>query len=364
MPIMATKPNNAGNSSYTILIPCLNESSTIEKAVLQADKYAHKYISRKYEILIADNGSTDGTLDILKSLKKSIQTLKVINVPTKGYGAALHHGIVAAKNPYVIFADADLSYDFKEIGKFTSLKEEYDLVLGSRLKGGMEKGAMPIMNRYIGTPILTQLIKVIYRLNHSDCNSGMRMVKKEFYKKLKMGHSGMEWASELLIRTALHKGKFSEIPIFFRKDQRNHKPHLKRWGDGWRHLKVIVLLRPSVLIIISLILILIGIVSSYFSLFTTISMSLLAEFFILSYLSAKKLISAADQRTNYVVQILDKFPLVFIGVLVNIIGFALIFIISDNHLFTKYIILSQIVMYNLWLFFIETVQSFLANRLE
>lgn len=364
MSTVSQKINNENIMNCSILIPCLNESITIKKAVTRANKYAKKYLAGNYEIIVADNGSNDGTLEILEEIQKSVKQLKIIKVPTRGYGSALHYGIISAKHPFVIFADADLSYDFKEIGKFIPQSGSYDLILGSRIRGTIEKNAMPWVNRYIGTPVLTFLIRSIYKINSSDCNSGMRMIKKSFYKKLKMQNSGMEWASELLIKAALQNAIFKEVPIIFKKDERGHKPHLKRWEDGWRHLKVIILLKPSILIMISLAALTIGIIFSYFSLFTTIAMSLLAEFLILAYLAAKKLESAMNHSDNFVVGILNNIPLVFIGALLTTLGFILMFVISDNHLFTKYIILSQVVMYDLWLFFIETVQSFLTNRLE
>ncbi len=190
--------------NFSIVIPCLNEAETIEKAVFVALQSAKKHKKSKFEIIVADNGSTDGTLEKLSKIKN----IKIINVPVRGYGAALHWGILSAKYPYILYADADLSYDFKELPKFLSAsKLDYDLILGSRLKGNMQKGAMPFLNRYLGTPILTFLIKLLYGIKTSDCNSGMRMIKKSFYQNLQMKNSGMEWASELLIRTAIFNGK-------------------------------------------------------------------------------------------------------------------------------------------------------------
>lgn len=343
----------------SILIPCLNEIDTITEVVENARSAGKKYLKKDFEIIIADNGSTDGTLEQLSLLKN----IKVINVPIKGYGSALNSGILSSKYPYILFADADLSYDFHDIDKFLKYIKTYDVVLGSRLRGRIDPNAMPLLNRYIGTPILTLLIKAIYGLNATDCNSGMRAVKKEFYKKLVMKNSGMEWASELLIKTALKGGKYIEVPINFHKDKRKKTTHLKRWEDGWRHLKVIILLKPMVLILLALVIIVAGLFFVTFSVFTTLALFLFAEFLIFSYLAAIKLESAVMKTENKINIWLGKLPLVLFSVLITTLGAILLFTISDKHLFTKYILLFQIVLFDLWLFFIETIKTHLINPL-
>lgn len=344
----------------TILIPCLNEVDTIERAVQEALKTATRYLKEGFEIIVADNGSTDGTLKKLAKLR----SIKLVHVPIVGYGAALHYGILSAKYPYVFFADSDLSYDFGELGKFLRYaKKDYDLILGSRIKGKIEKDSMPFLNRYIGTPLLTLLIRLVYKVNISDCNSGMRMIKKQFYQKLRMKNSGMEWASELLIKTKLNDGYYAEIPINFYKDKRIGRPHLKRWEDGWRHLKVIILLRPSILFLFSILLAILGIIFMPFSLFTTIAMFLFAEFWILSYLLTRKLEEALSREANVISSFLDRIPLVLIAVIVTFLGFLQLFVISDNHLFTKYILFFQMTLFDIWLFFIETIKTHLIHPL-
>lgn len=344
----------------SILIPCLNEVVTIAKVVKEAQKAGKKYLGKEFELIVADNGSIDGTLKILKKIKN----IKIVNVPIKGYGAALHFGILSAKAPYVLFADADLSYDFKELYKFTPfLEERYDLVLGSRLKGKIYKGAMPFLNRYIGTPVLTFLINLIYGMKSSDCNSGMRLVNKSFYKKLKMKNSGMEWASELLIKSALNGVKYSEVPIIFKKDQRGKCPNLNRWQDGWRHLKVILLTKPIIFVISAVVLLLLGLFFISFSPFTTIAFFLIAEFFILSYMATRMIESAIQKEPNFVSILLAKTPTVKIAMLITFLGFFQLFFISDNHLFTKYVLLFQAIFFDLWLFFIETINTHIVNRL-
>ncbi len=346
-------------AQISILIPCLNERDTIGKAVSLAKKAADN-LKENAEIIIADNGSTDGSLNYLSKLKE----VKLIKVPFRGYGAALHFGILSAKTPYILFADADLSYDFGQINKFIPFIEKgYDLILGSRIKGKINKGAMPFTHRYIGTPLLTFLIRRIYKIKTSDCNSGMRMVKQSFYRKLQMKHSGMEWASELLIKTALTGGKYAEVPIAFSKDQRDRDPHLRRWEDGWRHLKVIVLLKSELLLLPAVLLFILGIIFIPISLFTTIAIFLFCEFLVLSYLVAVKLQSIIFRSENKISRLLDKLPLLLCGILVTIFGLVQLFVISDDHLFTKYIFFYQAVIFNLWLFFIETIKTYLVNPL-
>ncbi len=346
--------------NLTILIPCLNEAHTIKSAVIHANQAGKKY-AQKYEILVIDNGSTDNTSSLLKKQKIA----KVISVPIKGYGAALHYGILSSQYPYIFFADADLSYDFGEIYKFIKhINNGYDLILGSRYRGKINKNAMPLLNRYFGTPVLTFFINVVYGIKTSDCNSGMRVIKKSFYRKLSMKNSGMEWASELLIKTALKGGRYYEVPIHFSKDQRTKSTHLKRWEDGWRHLKVIILLKPQTLIFLAIFVIIFGLIILKYSLFTTLAMFLFAEFLILSFCVAMKLSAVIDKKDNRISLLINKLPLVLIGAIITLFGIINLIIITDAHLFTKYIILFQVVLFDLWLFFIETINTHLVNPLK
>ncbi len=344
----------------SIVIPCLNEETTIKKAVQTAYLSARRLLRSNFEIIVADNGSTDRSLQILSKIKY----VRLVRVPVKGYGAALHYGILSAKYSYALFADADLSYDFGEIGKFLpKIHENYDLILGSRIQGKIETGAMPYLHRFLGTPVLTFLIRLIYGIKTTDCNSGMRAVRQSFYRKLRMKNSGMEWASELLIKTAVNGGKYVEIPINFYKDKRGRSAHLKRWEDGWRHLKVVVLLKPVTLLFIAFLFMSIGIVFLKTSLFTMLAMGLLSEFLVFSYLAANKLETAIERKTNKVNEFLEKIPIVLLAIIMSSLGLILLFLISDDHLFTKYILLFQIVIFDLWVFFIETIKTHLINTL-
>lgn len=349
------------NKELSIVIPCLNEEETIEVAMEKASEAGKKYLKGNFELIVADNGSTDGSIEIVK--KRGIARL--IHVPVRGYGAALHWGILNAKKDYVLFADADLSYDFSELRKFLRFfDKDYDLVLGSRLTGKIEKGAMPFLNRYVGTPFLTTLIRFMYGLKTTDCNSGMRMIKKSFYKKLHMRNSGMEWASELLLKTALAKGKYGEVPINFHKDKRGAKPHLLRWADGWRHLKAIVLIKPNYLF---LIVILFGFLAIYFikrSFDLTFFFALLSGSLFLSVLAAKILNFAIDNVKSRMVAIINKLPLVMGAMILTTLSFIALLFIPNRHLGTKLFLVSAVIIFDGWVFLIETIKTHLINSLK
>ena len=344
----------------TILTPCLNERKTIAKAIVDAKKYADRYVRNGFEIVVADNGSTDGTLEILKSSKG----VRIINVPVRGYGAALHWGIMNARGRYVLFADADLSYPFSNLGKFIKMiQKSPDLVLGSRFKGKIQKGAMPFLHRFLGTPILTFLIRAIYKVPTTDCNSGMRMVKRSFYKRLNMRNSGMEWASELLCKTALKKGKYSEVPIRFAKDKRGGAPHLERWSDGWRHLKAIFLLKPQSLYPFLIIF------PVFAALFYKISFGLtflflnLTAVLFLSLLTLSLLDAVIEEKPNSISKLLMKFRLVPLTGLFAV-GVGLVVIsIPDTRLGAKLFLVSILSIVFMWIFLIETIKTHLVNRL-
>ena len=346
--------------SVTLLIPCLNERNTIKAVVLDAKRFGKRLFGKKFELLVADNGSTDGTLKILKRIKG----VRIINVPVRGYGAALHWGINKAKGKYVLFADADMSYPFSNSINFCNvLSQSPDLVLGSRIKGKIQKDAMPFLHRYFGTPFLTFLIRCLYRINVSDCNSGMRMVKKTFYKKLNMRNSGMEWASELICKTAIKHGRYIEVPIKYLKDKRGKEPHLSSWSDGWRHLKAILLLKPETLYFMLLVFIL-GTVIYYNKNFTiSFLFADLSAVFFLSLITLNLLGSLIEKKSTKISSFLLEFRLVpATALLAFVIGVSILFI-PDDRLGTKLFLVSIIGILFMWIFLIETIKTHLANRL-
>ncbi|MFN0117422.1 MAG: glycosyltransferase family 2 protein [Elusimicrobiota bacterium] len=234
-----------GKPLVTVIIPCLNEAVTIKQCIEDVKKsFSVSHIQG--EILVADNGSTDGSQEL------ALQAgARVVPVSVRGYGSALHQGILSAQSDIILFGDADLSYPFQHIKELIEpIKENRaDFVLGSRLKGTIQKNAMPLLNRYFGTPLLSFLIRFFYKLKISDCNSGMRALRRSSYLTLNLSCPGMEYASEMLVRSAQLKLRYHEVPIEFHKDQRNRAPHLSRWRDGWRHLRYILSNAPSMMII-------------------------------------------------------------------------------------------------------------------
>lgn len=344
----------------SVLIPCLNESKTIKKVIVDAKGNSEKYFKNNFEIVIADNGSTDGTLQILKSIKN----IRVIKVKTKGYGSALHQGILSSNGDYVIFADADLSYPFLNLSRFKEvIDKNYDLVLGTRIKGKIVKNSMPVLHRYIGTPLLTQLINIIYGFNSTDCNSGMRMIKKSFYKKLNMRNSGMEWASELLCKTALKHGFYGEVPIKFSKDLRGRRAHLSTWSDGWRHLKAILLIKPVSVLYISFISIFLSMLLYKFSFSITFLFLVIAQVFFLSFLTLKLLETIIEKRLNFISSHLIQFKIVPLLIILTIVQFVLLLIISDQHMGTKLMLIAFLGVTYMWAFLIETIKTHLVNNL-
>jgi glycosyltransferase involved in cell wall biosynthesis len=218
----------------SIIIPCLNEASTLPIVIEKALK-SFKRLNLRGEVVVSDNGSTDGSVKVASKFGA-----RVIHCAQKGYGNALRYGFKQAKGKYFIMGDADDSYDFSNIDKFVSeLRKGADLVMGTRLKGTIHRGAMPWLHRYLGTPVLTFLINLFFGTRISDCNCGMRGLTKEAFEKLHLKSGGMEFASEMVIKAGIQNLKIMEIPIHFYKDKRGRKPHLKTWSDGWRHLKFI-----------------------------------------------------------------------------------------------------------------------------
>ena len=224
----------------TILMPCLNEALTLATCINKAKTFLETN-NIDGEILIADNGSTDGSQNIAKELGA-----RVVNIQEKGYGAALIGGCNNALGKYVIMGDSDDSYDFSNLMPFVEkLREGYDLVMGNRFKGGIEKGAMPPLHRYLGNPVLSFIGRVLYHSNIKDFHCGLRGYNKDSIQKLNLHTTGMEYASEMVVQATLHKLKICEVPTTLKKDGRDRPPHLRSWSDGWRHLTFLLMHAPQ-----------------------------------------------------------------------------------------------------------------------
>jgi glycosyltransferase involved in cell wall biosynthesis len=223
----------------TILMPCLNEAETLATCVRKARAYLDA-TGIKGEILVADNGSTDGSQAIAEGLGAV-----VVPVPTRGYGAALGAGIAAARGRYVIMGDSDDSYDFSRLDGFVErLRDGADLVMGNRFKGGIAPGAMPPLHRYLGNPVLSTIGRVLYRTPVGDFHCGLRGFSRAAILRLGLTTPGMEFASEMVIRASLAGLKIVEVPTTLSPDGRSRPPHLRSWRDGWRHLKLLLTFAP------------------------------------------------------------------------------------------------------------------------
>jgi glycosyltransferase involved in cell wall biosynthesis len=245
----------------TILMPCLNESETLATCITKANAWIAE-AGIEAEVLIADNGSTDGSQDIARELGA-----RVVDVPQKGYGSALYHGVEAAHGRYVIMGDSDDSYDFSRLDAFVEkLDEGYDLVMGNRFAGGIEPGAMPWKNRHIGNPVLTLVGRVLFRCPAKDFHCGIRGFTKEAFERMDLRTSGMEFASEIVIKATLLDMSITEVPTTLSRDGRSRPPHLRPWRDGWRHLRFMLLFSPRWLFLIPGLILLIPSLLSYVTL--------------------------------------------------------------------------------------------------
>src|SRR5258708_29027449 len=228
----------------TILLPCLNEAETIETCVDKAKSYLARSGVRG-EVLVADNGSTDGSQQLATA-----KGARVVSVRDRGYGSVLRHGIQAARGRYIVMGDADDSYDLSRLEHFvTKIREGYDIVMGNRFEGGIAPGAMPLLHRYLGNPVLSFLGRLFFRVNISDFHCGLRGFNRERILALNLHTTGMEFASEMLISAALRSYLICEVPTTLQKDGRSRPPHLRTWHDGWRHLSFLLMFSPRWLFI-------------------------------------------------------------------------------------------------------------------
>ena len=224
----------------TILMPCLNEAETIGICVEKALRFLATS-GTSGEVLVADNGSTDGSIEIAQSLGA-----RVVAVTTKGYGAALSGGITAARGKFVIMGDADDSYDLSNLGPFLEeLRAGRDLVMGNRFRGGIEPGAMPVLHYYLGNPVLSFIGRLLFGIPVKDFHCGLRGFRRSAILGLDLKTTGMEFASEMVVRSALQRLNIGEVPTTLKPDGRSRAPHLKTWRDGWRHLKFLLMYSPK-----------------------------------------------------------------------------------------------------------------------
>ena len=223
----------------TILMPCLNESQTLPACINKALTYL-KENKIKGEVLISDNGSNDDSAKIAVG-----HGARVIRSQPAGYGAALIAGIEAAHGQCIIMGDADDSYDFLNLNPFLEkLRNGEDLVIGNRFRGGIASGAMPWLHRYLGNPVLSFLGRLFYKINIGDFHCGLRGFRRQSIVNLNLITTGMEFASEMIVKAALAGLKISEVPTTLKPDGRNRPPHLNTWRDGWRHLRFLLIYSP------------------------------------------------------------------------------------------------------------------------
>lgn len=228
-----------GEVEVSVVMPCLNEACTVGRCVHKALR-ALRDMGVSGEVIVADNGSTDGSPDIAEA-----HGARVVHVERRGYGSALQAGIAAARGRLIIMGDADDSYDFSDLGKFVErLRQGDDLVMGNRFRGGIKPGAMPWLHRYIGNPLLTGILNLFFHSPIRDAHCGLRAFRKDAYARLGLATPGMEFASEMVVKACLNHQKISEVPVVLHPDGRNRPPHLRSFRDGWRHLRFLLLLCP------------------------------------------------------------------------------------------------------------------------
>ncbi len=224
----------------SIVMPCLNEAETLAGCIAQARGYLSEN-SINGEIIIADNGSTDDSREIAAR-----SGARVVQVAEKGYGSALAGGIEAAHGEFIIMGDADGSYDFSGLSGFVDkLRKGFDLVIGNRFQGGISPQAMPFLHKYLGNPVLTGIGRLFFNAPIGDFHCGLRGFKKTAIEKLDLRTTGMEFASEMIVKAQLQNMRITEVPTTLSPDGRSRRPHLRTWRDGWRHLRFMLLYSPK-----------------------------------------------------------------------------------------------------------------------
>ena len=238
-------PTSTETVELSIVMPCLNEAETLATCIDKAQGYLQRS-GVVGEVIVADNGSTDGSQDIARA-----HGARVVDVPAKGYGSALMGGIDAARGEYVIMGDADDSYDFSRLDPFVErLRAGDELVMGNRFKGGIAEGAMPPLHKYLGNPVLSWIGRVLFRSPIGDFHCGLRGFNRRSILNLHLQTTGMEFASEVVVKSTLGGLRVSEVPTTLDKDGRRRPPRLRSWRDGWRHLRFLLIFSPRWLFLI------------------------------------------------------------------------------------------------------------------
>jgi glycosyltransferase involved in cell wall biosynthesis len=253
-----SSPNGVGHEAevgpeISVVMPCLNEARTVGACVDQA-MMALRKLGIRGEVVVADNGSTDQSAEIARA-----HGARVVSTNRRGYGNALQAGIAGARGRFVLMGDADESYDFGELGAFVArLRKGDELVMGNRFLGGIQPGAMPWLHRWIGNPILTGILNLFFHTPIRDAHCGLRAVRKDSFLGWGVHSPGMEFASEMVIKASLHAARISEVPIVLHPDGRDRPPHLRSFRDGWRHLRLLLIMCPQWLYLLPTVLFLVG----------------------------------------------------------------------------------------------------------
>jgi glycosyltransferase involved in cell wall biosynthesis len=238
--VQAARTEMSHGVEVSVVIPCLNEANSLAYCVDKAMK-AFQAAGLSGEVVVADNGSTDGSIQIAGE-----HGARVIHVPERGYGAALRAGIAGSRGAFIIMGDADDSYDFSDVPRFVEkLREGNDIVMGNRFSGEIKPGAMPPLHKYFGNPGLTALLNTLFHAHIGDGYCGMRGFTRSLYDRLDLRSSGMEFALEMIIKSAQIGARIAEIPIVLWPDKRGRAPHLRSFRDGWRSLRFMLLYAPN-----------------------------------------------------------------------------------------------------------------------
>jgi glycosyltransferase involved in cell wall biosynthesis len=232
-------PSEGGALELTILMPCLDEAETVATCVRKARAFLER-TGIAGEIIVADNGSSDGSPDLAREAGA-----QVVRIPRRGYGRALLGGMEAARGRFVIMADADDSYDFSQLDAFVdALRAGHTMVIGHRFRGGIRRGAMPLLHRYLGNPVLSFIGRLFFSARIGDFHCGLRGVDRKAALRLGLTAPGMEFASEMIVKAALAGWRIGEVPTVLSPAGRSRAPHLRSWRDGWRHLRFLLMMSP------------------------------------------------------------------------------------------------------------------------